>query len=208
MSNTSNASKNVKRFLLLFALGIAYGFMYVMPYMKSSFYDQMIAAMGCTNAQLGSLMTAYCICCTVSYLPGGWIGDKFNPKPVLLISIFGQAALSFLFMFTYGQRPLLRQRRVRQGQVHPQRRQRLSHFPACFRWAANFQFLFFHPSFCSVFAILPFKSSLLPAVQWIPNIPVFASGLRRGHGPENRHAPGTTSGARCFFAVDRAPAEQ
>ena len=40
MSNTSNASKNVKRFLLLFALGIAYGFMYVMPYMKSSFYDR------------------------------------------------------------------------------------------------------------------------------------------------------------------------
>ena len=63
MSNTSNASKNVRRFLLLFALGVAYGFMYVMPYMKSSFYDQMIAAMGCTNAQLGSLMTYY----TVSY---------------------------------------------------------------------------------------------------------------------------------------------
>lgn len=95
------AKKNTKRFLLLFALGIAYGFMYVMPYMKSSFYDQMIAAMGCTNAQLGSLMTYYCISCTASYLPGGWIGDKFNPKPVLLISIFGQAALSFLFMFTY-----------------------------------------------------------------------------------------------------------
>lgn len=101
MSNTSNASKNVKRFLLLFALGVAYGFMYVMPYMKSSFYDQMIAAMGCTNAQLGSLMTYYTIALTISYLPGGWIGDKFNPKPVLLISIFGQAALSFLFMFTY-----------------------------------------------------------------------------------------------------------
>ncbi|MEI3101404.1 MAG: MFS transporter [Oscillospiraceae bacterium] len=94
-------SKNTKRFLLLLALGIAYGFMYVMPYMKSSFYDQMIAAMGCTNAQLGSLMTCYAVACTVSYLPGGWIGDKFSPKPVLLVSIFGQAALSFLFMFTY-----------------------------------------------------------------------------------------------------------
>ena len=35
---------NVRRFMLLFALGVAYGFMYVMPYMKSSFYDQMIAA--------------------------------------------------------------------------------------------------------------------------------------------------------------------
>ena len=64
-------SKNTKRFLLLLALGIAYGFMYVMPYMKSSFYDQMIAAMGCTNAQLGSLMTYYAVACTVSYLPGG-----------------------------------------------------------------------------------------------------------------------------------------
>lgn len=93
--------KTFGRFLLLFALGVAYGFMYVMPYMKSSFYDQMIAAMGCTNAQLGSLMTYYTIALTISYLPGGWIGDKFSPKPVLLLSIFGQAALSFLFMFTY-----------------------------------------------------------------------------------------------------------
>lgn len=196
MSNTSNASKNVKRFLLLFALGIAYGFMYVMPYMKSSFYDQMIAAMGCTNAQLGSLMTAYCICCTVSYLPGGWIGDKFNPKPVLLISIFGQAALSFLFMFTYGQRPLLRQRRVRQGQVHPQRRQRLSHFPACFRWAANFQFLFFHPSFCSV---LRFYRTNLLSYQPSSGFPIFpcsrpvsgaGTGLKTGTCRAPRQVPG------------------
>ncbi|MEG1633679.1 MAG: MFS transporter [Oscillospiraceae bacterium] len=95
------SKKNVKRFLLLLALGVAYGFMYVMPYMKSSFYDQMIAAMGCTNEQLGSLMTYYALACTISYLPGGWIGDKFKPKMVLLASIFGQAALSFLFMFTY-----------------------------------------------------------------------------------------------------------
>lgn len=95
------AKKNIRRFLLLFALGVAYGFMYVMPYMKSSFYDQMIAAMGCTNEQLGALMTYYTIALTVSYLPGGWIGDKFKPKPILLLSIFGQAALSFLFMLTY-----------------------------------------------------------------------------------------------------------
>ena len=46
------------------------------------------------------------------------------------------------------------------------------HPPACFRWAANFHFLFFYPSFCSVFAISTDISSLLPAVQWIPNIRV------------------------------------
>lgn len=52
---------NGRRLLLLITLGIAYGFMYVMPYMKSSFYDQMIAAMQCTNEQLGALMTYYTI---------------------------------------------------------------------------------------------------------------------------------------------------
>lgn len=92
---------NGRRLLLLITLGIAYGFMYVMPYMKSSFYDQMIAAMQCTNEQLGALMTYYTIALTISYLPGGWIGDRFNPKPVLIWSIAGQAVLSFLFMFTY-----------------------------------------------------------------------------------------------------------
>lgn len=94
-------NKNFRRFMLLFALGIAYGFMYVMPYMRSTFYDQMIEAMGVTNAQLGALSTYYAIACTVTYLPGGWIGDKFNPRPVLLLSILGQVALCVIFMFTY-----------------------------------------------------------------------------------------------------------
>ena len=95
------AHKNLKRFFTLFALGITYGFMYVMPYMKSTFYDQMIGAMQVTNEQLGTLMTFYTIALTISYLPGGWIADKIRPKKILLISVFGQAALSFLFMFTY-----------------------------------------------------------------------------------------------------------
>ena len=68
----------------------------------------------------------------------------------------------------------------------------------------QFPISLFSPFFLFCFAILSDKSSLLPAVQWIPNIPVFASGLRRGHGPENRHAPGTATGVRCFFAVDSA----
>lgn len=97
----NKASNNVKRFLLLFALGVAYGFMYVMPYMKSSFYDQMIAAMGVTNEQLGYLITYYTAALTLSYIPGGWVADKFKPKMVVTVSIFGQAALSFLFMVTY-----------------------------------------------------------------------------------------------------------
>ena len=93
--------KKIKRLLLLFALGLTYGFMYTLPYMSRTFYDQMIAAMGVTNAQLGSLLSIYAAACTLSYLPGGWIADKFKPKTVLIASSFSNAALCFLFMVTY-----------------------------------------------------------------------------------------------------------
>lgn len=92
---------NFKRLLLLFAFGLTYGFMYTLPYMSRTFYDQMIAAMGVTNAQLGALLSIYALACTLSYLPGGWIADKFKPKTILVASSFANAALCFLFMFTY-----------------------------------------------------------------------------------------------------------
>ena len=92
-------SKNLKRMIVLVAFGLTYGFMYILPYMKYTFYDQMIAAMGCTNAQLGSLMTLYAIACTASYIPGGWIADKFSCKKVIIASTFGQGILCFVFIF-------------------------------------------------------------------------------------------------------------
>lgn len=94
-------NKRLRMLLVLFALGLTYGFMYTLPYMSRTFYDQMIAAMGVTNEQLGSLLSIYAMACTLSYLPGGWIADKFKPKTVLVASTFGNAALCFLFMLTY-----------------------------------------------------------------------------------------------------------
>lgn len=46
-------NKNVKRILALLAVGFGHGIIYLLPYMKTVFYDQMIAATGFTNAQLG-----------------------------------------------------------------------------------------------------------------------------------------------------------
>ena len=46
-------------------------------------------------------MTYYTIALTISYLPAAGSEISSNPEAVLAGSIFGQAALSFLFMFTY-----------------------------------------------------------------------------------------------------------
>lgn len=94
-------NRKLKVFLALFAFGITYGFIYVLPYMKFTFYDQMMAAMGCTNEELGYLVSLYAIACTLSYLPGGWVADRFKTKSILIWSSFINGILCFVFMFTY-----------------------------------------------------------------------------------------------------------
>ena len=85
-----------------------------------------------------------------------------------------------------GQRPVLRQRRVRQGQGHPQRRQRL--IPASVSAGLHSELTYQLPrhefsallSFC--FCDLKPISSLTVSPEEL-HIPVSASGrLRRGHG--------------------------
>ncbi len=74
---------NIRRFIALTALAFTYGSIYLLPYMKSSFYTQMIEATGFTNAQLGQLVAMYGLMCTLTYLPGGWLADKFKPRTLL-----------------------------------------------------------------------------------------------------------------------------
>jgi sugar phosphate permease len=92
---------NFGRFLALFSLGFAYGIIYLLPYMKSVFYDQMITATGFTNEQLGQMMSVYAMSCTISYLPGGWIADKFKPRTLLAVSCLANTALCFIFLFIH-----------------------------------------------------------------------------------------------------------
>jgi hypothetical protein len=49
MKQESKSSK----YLTLFALGIAGGCIYILPYIKYTFYDAQMAAMNITNAQSG-----------------------------------------------------------------------------------------------------------------------------------------------------------
>lgn len=91
---------NAKRMMAILSLGFAYGIIYLMPYMKTVFYDSMIEATGFTNAQLGYMMTVYALGCTASYVPGGWIADKIRPRILLTVCLLGQAAIAFTFLVT------------------------------------------------------------------------------------------------------------
>lgn len=92
--------KKSNKFLALFALGMVYGTMYNLPYIKYIFYDAMVEAMGITNAQTGSLLAYYALACIITYIPGGWIADKFAPKKILVISGIANGLLCIFFAMT------------------------------------------------------------------------------------------------------------
>lgn len=75
-----------QKYLTLFALGLVGGCIYILVYIKYTFYDAQIAAMGLTNAQSGTLITAYTIFNMILYIPGGILADRLPPKWVLAIS--------------------------------------------------------------------------------------------------------------------------
>lgn len=93
-------NNKLRKYLAIIALGIAGGSIYLLPYIKYSFYDAQIAAMGISNTQSALLMTMYTIGNVILYIPGGIIADKVSPKKALIISLLGTSVLTFIYAFT------------------------------------------------------------------------------------------------------------
>lgn len=89
-----------KYFLAIISLGLVYGTMFNLPYMKYIFYDAMIEGMNCTNAQLGLLVTVYTAISCIGLLPGGWIADRYQTKGIIVVSAVVQGLISIFFAFT------------------------------------------------------------------------------------------------------------
>lgn len=94
----SNISKG-KTMLMLLALGIAGGSIYILPYFRYVFYDQMIEVMNINNTQLGTVSSMYSIVAMILFLFGGVIADKFDAKKLVLISLIGTTILTVIFAF-------------------------------------------------------------------------------------------------------------
>ncbi|MDO4542478.1 MAG: MFS transporter [Bacillota bacterium] len=78
-----NKRKGLNRWFVLFVLSIACGQIYQLPYLRYSYYDQMIAAFNVTNVQLGTFMTAFGLGSLICYLVGGLLAMKVSDKILL-----------------------------------------------------------------------------------------------------------------------------
>lgn len=86
-----------KKLLVLLLIAFAYASVFTLPYIRYILYDPMLEALNCTNLELGTMMTFFGLVCTISYIPGGWVADRFSAKKIMTISLIAHGILSFCF---------------------------------------------------------------------------------------------------------------
>lgn len=89
--------KNLMVFIILSAtVAIAYQ----IPYLRYTFYDQMMATLQLNNTQMGVLATAVSLTSTICYPIGGYLADKFSIKSLMVITLAAFVGLTVWFAFT------------------------------------------------------------------------------------------------------------
>ncbi len=85
------------RYLRLCILAWGSGFIYLLPYIRYTFYDPLQKALGLDHTAFGVSMSAYGLCALVTYWPGGWLADRISARKLLSFSYLSTGLLGFYF---------------------------------------------------------------------------------------------------------------
>ncbi len=91
------AQSTIIKYMAVFSLGLCSAASFLLPFTRFYFYEDWVGALGVSNEAAGYLMTIYAFANTISFIPGGWLADRFSAKKILIISTIGTALLNFLF---------------------------------------------------------------------------------------------------------------
>ncbi|KOS63600.1 MFS transporter [Lysinibacillus agricola] len=82
----------------LVILAVSGALIYALPYFRNYYYDVFLEAFQLTNTQMGTLGSAYGICCLISYIFGGYCADRWKTKYLLTISLVATGVLGFTLL--------------------------------------------------------------------------------------------------------------
>lgn len=93
MSKTKTSRKN--QFIVLILMILSLETIYVLPYIRYTFFEPLQQAMGLVGEaeKFGNTMSIYGLFNVIFYLPGGIIADRFSPKKLLVFSMISSGAL-------------------------------------------------------------------------------------------------------------------
>ena len=86
-----------KRYLILLILALGAVAVYFMPYLRWSFYDTLMEAVGLNNTQFAATMSIYGVTAMIFYAPGGYLADKFSPRKMLSFAFAATGLLGFWY---------------------------------------------------------------------------------------------------------------
>lgn len=85
------------RYFKLCILAWGGGFIYLLPYIRYTFYEPLQNALGIDHTAFGVSMSAYGICALLTYWPGGWLADRISARKLLSFSYLLTGLLGFYF---------------------------------------------------------------------------------------------------------------
>lgn len=91
---THNDITPLYKWSLIILVSLGGSIMYIPMYLKYVFYDSLIGAFGCTNADLGLMLTMYGIASLILYLPSGVLADRIHMRTLSTIGFMSTAALT------------------------------------------------------------------------------------------------------------------
>ncbi len=100
MSETVEKRKaplSIRQIAIIFFLGLGYTVVYATPFIQYVFYDSLVGTLGCTQQQLGYLITIFGVGNLLAPF-GGMLSDKFNTKKIYIIAMSVICVLNVLFV--------------------------------------------------------------------------------------------------------------
>ncbi|HMM06360.1 MAG TPA: MFS transporter [Clostridiales bacterium] len=89
-----------KKLMIFIILSAAVAIAYQLPYLRYTFYDQMMAALQLNDTQMGFLATAVNIASVASYPIGGILANRFSLRKLINITLAAFVVLTIAFAFT------------------------------------------------------------------------------------------------------------
>ena len=80
---------NTRRYVILILLSIIAGMVYLTPFLRFTFYDQMLVALAIDDVQLGTIGATYGLFNVIGYIPSGFLSERFSTKTMLIVSCLG-----------------------------------------------------------------------------------------------------------------------
>ncbi len=88
---------SLHKWALVILISMGSSIIYAPMYLKGVFYDPLMEALGCTNADLGLMVSAYGLAAMICYLPSGIVADKFRMRTLAVVGFLTTAVLVFVY---------------------------------------------------------------------------------------------------------------